>query len=428
MVRVCAAPPATAPPAKEKAHLPTVETANFGDDSDRIKFATALAECGAKRMAEQEIEKRFQSDVAAARKKATDEAAADTQAAVDAAVAGIDPKDQRGIRRAKADAIKTAKAAAARKIADSQRAVKRQQVTTVTAELAKTRLDSLQSDYAATMNGALNQRHGPGWLKRIQATLDRERSRITKAKTAKPKVKRGEEPPPTKSREEIDAEVEVEMAKVRCDQEEWVFNQVEGIARAWAVGRREQIDFLTIPQTAKFLKNFAPAYIPAEADKVPIPASVKNDAKAAYAPVAPEVAVFLTELERALAAETPPQTYSVENRSGHGAGPWAGRGFSLDMYIPARKDNRGFWDRSSATKFLLKLDKAATSLGARWRVLYNDFSVAQEVNKSTGSRNVEFMGASSGNLNWHGPDPLILHFHLDLEIPKGAKAPPPVAP
>ena len=101
------------------------------------------------------------------------------------------------------------------------------------------------------------------------------------------------------------------------------------------------------------------------------------------------------------------------------------------MYIPARKDSRGFWDRSAAISFLMNLDKTANSFGARWRVLYNDFSVAKAVNEATGARNVEFMGDSSGNLNWHGPDPLILHFHLDLEIPKGAKAPagpPPVVP
>ncbi|MBA3831277.1 MAG: hypothetical protein H0X34_05210 [Chthoniobacterales bacterium] len=40
-----------------------------------------------------------------------------------------------------------------------------------------------------------------------------------------------------------------------------------------------------------------------------------------------------------------------------------------------------------------------------------------------GSRNVEFMGSSGGStLNWHGPGALILHFHLDLEIPQKTTA------
>jgi hypothetical protein len=429
VVLACTAPAAKVPPPKEKVDLPTIPTSNFGGDADRIKFATGLAQCWAERTVKEEIEKRLQADVAAAKKRATDEAAADTKAAVEAATQGLDNKDRAAIQKATADATKATKAAAAKKIADAQSAVTRQQVAPVTAELAKTHRDWLESDYAATIDGALNRRYGPGWLKQMEGVLNRERARITKAKTAKPKVKKGEEPPPTKPKEEIDAEIEAEMTEVRCDQQEWAKNQVEGIARAWAVGRREQLDFQTILQTAAPLKTFAPKYTPAETDKVPIPASVRQGgADANLPPVAPEVAAFLTKLEQVLTAANPPQTYSVGNYSGHGGGSWAGKGFSLDMYIPARKDSRGFWDRSAAISFLLSLDKTASSFGARWRVLYNDFSVAKAVNEATGSRNVEFMGDSSGNLNWHGPDPLILHFHLDLEIPKGAKAPAGPAP
>jgi hypothetical protein len=76
-------------------------------------------------------------------------------------------------------------------------------------------------------------------------------------------------------------------------------------------------------------------------------------------------------------------------------------------------------------KFLLQIDKTAVPLKARWRVLYNDFRVANEVNTTTGARNVGFVGEidKGGSLNWHGPEGLKLHFHLDLEIPK--KVPPP---
>jgi hypothetical protein len=419
----CAAPAAKAPPPKEQAHLPAVPRANFGGDADRIKFAAELARCWAEREVKEEIEKRYQADVAAAKKAATDEAAADTKAAVEAATQGIDPNDRAAIRKAKADATKEAKTAAAKKIGDAQHAVTRQPVADVTAALAKAHYGWLESDYAATIDGALNRRYGPGWLNRMQAVLDRERARITKDKTAKPKLKKGEQPPPPKPAEETNAEIEAEMTQVRCDQDQWVRNEIEGIARAWAVGRREQVDFRTIPQTAAPLKSFAPSYTPTEADEVPIPASLKGGAAdEKMPPVAPEVAIFLTELERVLAAASPPQTYKAENYPGHGGGSWAGKGFSLDLYLPARKDSRGFWDRSAAISFLLNLNTTANSLGARWRVLYNDFSVAQAVNTATGSRNVEFMGDSSGNLNWHGPDPLILHFHLDLEIPKGVKA------
>ncbi|HXI22762.1 MAG TPA: hypothetical protein VNG71_02725, partial [Pyrinomonadaceae bacterium] len=79
---------------------------------------------------------------------------------------------------------------------------------------------------------------------------------------------------------------------------------------------------------------------------------------------------------------------------------------------------RGFWKHEAAVRFLLHLNDAAAAVGARWRVLYNDFGVAEEVNHATGTRNVGFMGnLMGGNLNWHGPAPMVLHFHLDIEIP-----------
>src|SRR5205807_4306238 len=111
--------------------------------------------------------------------------------------------------------------------------------------------------------------------------------------------------------------------------------------------------------------------------------------------------------------------FKAGNYTGHGGGSWAGKGYSVDLFLSgknAQKDERGFWLHDVAVRFLLNLDKAAQVVGAQWRVLYNDFSVAEDVNKATGVRNVTFMGSplEGKNLNWHGPDPLILHFHLDI--------------
>ncbi|HRA69172.1 MAG TPA: hypothetical protein PL187_24305, partial [Caldilinea sp.] len=120
-----------------------------------------------------------------------------------------------------------------------------------------------------------------------------------------------------------------------------------------------------------------------------------------------------------LAADPATPGFTAGNYAGHGGGSWAGKGFSTDLFLKAPRDPRGFWEHATAVDFLLALDATAKALGARWRVLYNDFGVAQEVNRATGSRNVEFVGSSGGGkLNWHGPAPLILHFHLDLEIPQ----------
>jgi hypothetical protein len=103
----------------------------------------------------------------------------------------------------------------------------------------------------------------------------------------------------------------------------------------------------------------------------------------------------------------------------HGGGKFRNRGFSLDLYIKGL-DDRGFYPKDEAIRFLQKLHEAATAVSAQWRVIYNDFSVADAVNRALGREHVIFVGTARKaggqvtGLNWHGPAPLILHFHLDL--------------
>lgn len=415
----CTAAPSPTPPAKEAAVLPTANPAPFGGDADRAKFAKELAQCRAERDVKDEIEKRYRTDIAAAAKTATEESKADTDAALAAAVEGIDPKAKSAIAKAKARAAADAKKAAAKKIADAKAGVSRQDIATVTAELAAKYEADLQADYDRTIAGGI-ARYGKGWLAIMNAKLTRERNRITKEKTAKPKVAKGETPPAPKSAADIGAEVEAEMVPIRCEQQEWALQRIEELAHGWAVGRREEVDFLTISQSAKWMKSFGPTYQAEEANRVDIPAVVQTEAHMAR--VAPEVATFLTQL----AANPGAPPFTASNYAGHGGGSWAGRGFSVDLSLKAALDKRGFWPHPLAVQFLLALDATAKSLGARWRVLYNDFGVAEEVNKATGFRNVMFMGDSTApNLNWHGP--LVLHMHLDLEIPQAAPAAPAAA-
>ncbi|MCX6925831.1 MAG: DUF4157 domain-containing protein, partial [Verrucomicrobia bacterium] len=401
------AAPSSPPLAAEKAVVPPAPAGRFGGDADRATFAKELAQCHAARDVKAEIERRFHSDVDAAKKRATAESKADSEKSIAAATQGVDPGDKAAVSRAKRQATADAKKAATEKIAAAQATVARQDVATVTAELATKYEDDLAADYDATMQGAL-ARFGPGWLRKMQVSLTAHRKKVAKDRSAKPKVDKGDPPVSAKSAEDIANEIETEMVEVRCSENEWALNQWEGIAHAWAVGRREQVDFLTIAGSAAYLKDFNPAYVVAEADRIPIPANLQSDKN--MPGVAPEVADFLTQL----AADPGSPAFKAGNYSGHGGGTWAGKGFSVDLFLQGLHDVRGFWQHTAAVSFLLAIHNTATAIGARWRVLYNDFRVAEEVNKATGNRNVGFMGSSGGGqLNWHGPDPLILHFHLD---------------
>jgi len=423
IVLVCSATPAAAPPAVEKAELPARDPARFGGNAVRATFAKELAQCHAARSVKAEIEKRFQQDVKSARTQATEQAKRDLEEALKAATENIDPKDKSALAKAKAQATAAAKKAGAKKVAEAGAGVTRQDVATVTAELATKFEDELATDFDNTITAALRE-FGPGWLHAMQSVLNRRRAHITKEKNAKPKVAKGEAPPPPKPAEQIASEIEAEMSAVRCEQSEWALQRLENVSHGWAVSRREEVDFLTISQKAAFLGKFDPTYDVAEQDRVQIPSGIKtSDTKAG---VAPEMADFLTQLKD----DPGTPAFSAGNRAGHGGGTWIGKGFSVDISINAPTDQRGFWQHDTAVRFLMRLDATAKTMGARWRVLYNDFRVAQEVNTATGSRNVEFIGGidRAGGLNWHGPDPLKLHFHLDLEIPPKPPASPAATP
>lgn len=411
----CITAPSATPPAKETAVLPAPSPGRFGGDNMLARFAKELAQCRAERTVKDEIERRYRADVVTAKKKATEESKADTEAAVKAAIEGLDPNDKRAIAKAKTKATAEAKKAAAKKVAAAEHAVSRQDVAKVTTELATEFENALAVDYDNTIKGGL-ARYGASWRNTMQARLDRARKRISKEKSAKPKVAKGETPPPPKTAEEIAAAVEAEMVPIRCEQTEWALNNLESLKHGWAVGRREEVDFDTLGRSAKYLKDFKPTYEVPEAERVEIPTALQASQK--MPGVAPELASFLTQL----AADPDTPAFTVGNYKGHGGGAWSGKGFSADLFLKAGLDQRGFWPVPLAVKFLLALDATARALGARWRVLYNDFRVADEVNKTTGSRNVGFMGDSNNpKLNWHGP--LVLHMHLDLEIPKAKPAP-----
>lgn len=414
-----ALPEGAEPHKKEAPVLPELDDGPFGRDAKVEAFASSLAGCRAVRIAHGEVEKRYKAALESAKKQATADAKVEAERAMADAVANANPKNGQAVAIAKKQARADARRMAQQKIVDAQSAVEKPLIEAVTVELTSKFRDQLQGDYTLVMQAAVN-RFGATWRGKMKAAQDREMLRLTKEKNAKPKPAKGEAPAPAHSQAEIAASIETEMGRVRCEQLGWAENQIEQMKHGWMVSRREQLDFDTIPQRVAELKDFRPGRVVPEAELVPVPVSVQQEPN--MAKVAPEVADFLTSLR------TLEPDFTAENYRHHGLGAWADAGFSVDLRLVRKEsplDDRGFYQSKNAVRFLLNLNQTAKAFGATWRVLYNDFRAAEEVNQATGTRNVVFIGGvSHGDLVWHGPAPMILHFHLDIQLPAPADAQP----
>jgi hypothetical protein len=428
---VCPLPAVTAgvaPPKEETAPaLPVMTGADFDGDKTVTSYADSLAACRADRTVQQEVETRFQKAVKQAGVSADEQAKIDRAAAIQAAAdaaktANTDPKKLKAeVDKAKQQAGKQADADAKTKRATAVAAVTRQDMVAVKAELKKDALKGLSDDFKATIAEALAEQ-GPGWRAIALASLKRSRTQKENELKAKPKVKKGETPPPAKTPDEVNAELESFMQQKRCEQAAWVQTKYEQLKYGWMVGRREKLDFDTIAQNVRPIpKDFkAPRDTP-EADLLPIPDDLGGNDK--MPGVAPEVVGFLRELQALY------PTFNVGNYAGHGSWEFVAKnpggkgshsmGFSVDLTLTgkaAAQDERGFYQHAEAVDFLLKLDQAAQKAKAEWRALYNDFGVAEEVNRRLNMGRVGYIGNldKAGRLNWHGPHPLKLHFHLDI--------------
>jgi peptidoglycan hydrolase-like protein with peptidoglycan-binding domain/LAS superfamily LD-carboxypeptidase LdcB len=187
------------------------------------------------------------------------------------------------------------------------------------------------------------------------------------------------------------------------------------LRRAWMISREEEMRFRT-ESAGGSLGDFAP---PAQRVELVSHASIDGSNKA---PVAPIMVRFFAELRRRYGAGVGAGTYR-----GHGGGSFNDRGYSLDLFLNKR-DERGFYLRDDALRLLRAVNDTAKAMSAKWRIIYNDFAVADAINRETGKRNVIFVGTTRKDkskrvteLNWHGPHPLIIHFHLDLAPLPGAQ-------
>jgi hypothetical protein len=422
------------PPAKESAAaLPVLGSGDFGGDTDVANYAKALARCRAERTVKGETEKRYRSAVDQARKDAQAQAKLDKAQAIADAEAAVTPASGPGDKRrydnevakARRAAVAQADRDAKQNIKAAETGVARPDPAVVQAGLEQKYLTALANDFRSVMEAVLRE-YGPGWQRGGLNRLNKARKDKLKALQAKPRVKKGETPPPAKTAEVIDGELETYMLQQRCLEDGKTQNWFEGFIHGWMVARREEVDFDTVEQKGvrAIPRGFiAPRDVP-PAELESIPSELKSD-PGNMPGVAPEVVGFLRALQKL------DPKFTVGNYGGHGSAGFAGKGFSLDLYLAGVKtDDRGFWDHAAAVNFLLHLDQAAQRAAAEWRVLYDDFSVTEEVNRRLGVRRVVFTGNvdRGGKVNFHGPAPLKLHFHLDIAPAASLPTDPSLAP
>ncbi len=206
----------------------------------------------------------------------------------------------------------------------------------------------------------------------------------------------------------------LEGARLRFDRK---YPGSDSVGRAWMISRQEQMKIQTSSSAGvKPLRNFQP---PSVSVALVFDTSLIEDSN--LAPVAPIVVRFVKELRQAYRG-----SFHVSTYRGHGGGRFKDRGYSIDLFLQGR-DDRGFYRPEEALRFLRGMNDAARSADTEWRVIYNDFSVADAINQETGRAHVIFVGAvrkdagKVSGLNWHGPHPLILHFHLDL-VPRSGSS------
>jgi hypothetical protein len=124
---------------------------------------------------------------------------------------------------------------------------------------------------------------------------------------------------------------------------------------------------------------------------------------------------FVREL-RAVSADI---QFGADTYHGHDGKTGAGDSpYTLDVTPRVKLDDRGFYEPARMLEFFRHVNKAAGNAGVEWKALYNDFTVASQINQELGVNRIKFQWT-------HGPAGHVLHVHFDI-MPK-VGSPPEVA-
>jgi len=289
-------------------------------------------------------------------------------------------------------------------------------------------LQEVNNDFQSHMQIVIKEQH-----KNLQKNMSMIEQEVLKRSTKKEKRSKNKSSSTSPTIQDIKVIVDQE----RCKKRDKSIDMIRKYMRAWMYGRIEKAKKLAgenlkaqkiaplrtvlteerirLPKISKDIEEEIKkrTKMKQTSTKVKTPKSGKpREEKPAT--IAPEVANFLIELRKLH------KNFSASTYSGHGEGSWKGQGFSLDLTLTgkdAETDERGFYKLETAKNFLRHIRDAAEVVKAEWRVLYDDDDVAKAINKETGKKNVSYMAEvfkGKEELNWHGPAPLKLHFHLDI--------------
>jgi hypothetical protein len=210
----------------------------------------------------------------------------------------------------------------------------------------------------------------------------------------------------------------------RAATERWD-KEIAAAAARFLVLARNQAEFEAFRQVG--VTGFKIAGLPADAEPTVSAASrpdlFEQDANS------PGFAASMVKIMEAIQAQYRHRVIAI-NYGGHAEanpsfGGQANAGlYSVDIDIsawaPVNAD--GFYDHAGAVEFFMAVE-AATRVGDfAWLAFYNDFAVAEEVNRRIGKFRVNFSGAGGPpnpppekkNSYHHGPAPYILHIHMNF--------------
>lgn len=129
----------------------------------------------------------------------------------------------------------------------------------------------------------------------------------------------------------------------------------------------------------------------------------------------PAVARFMAALQQASGLHVLAGNYADHEKGNPYVGDVESIGkYSFDLSPDIPLDGNGFYEHDAVVRFLLAMERASAATRIAWVALYNDRSVAREVNERIGRRRIGFSGGGGQGSFHHGPAPYILHIHVNI--------------